>query len=356
MGFKDQLLSKIEKLDTATREKFTRIYKITISTGKLLIPTEMEEWATKTFGEIKDLETQTFVKIINRVTGEGAIFNELRTKRPVIKDETYGGYKEEIEQCQGDHFSTPLTATPEDVFGRIKGKYCITASNIAKYDGFHGLIIFNEHNPLNFNEEKIADYLEVARQYFKKANNVNPDAIYPLFSWNCLWKAGASVIHGHAQVVLTEGVSFARVDDLRKQVLEYENNYLANYFDDVFSVHKALGLGVEYGKTKIMAKLTPIKNNEVMIVGRDYGWELAKSINKVLSAFKNELGVASFNLVIYMPPLVKTQENWSHMPYIVRIVDRGNLSNRTADIGSMELYAQSVVESDPYYVMEALQK
>jgi len=314
----------------------------------------MISWVKSNFGDVGSVEHQEFVKIFNRITGEGSIFNELRTKRPVIVDQSLGGAKEEVEKCFGDYFANPKTSTPEDVFGRIKGKYCITASNIAKYDGFSGLIIFNDHNPLNFNAEKIADYLEVASLYFKKAHEVNPDAIYPFFAWNALWRAGASIIHGHAQVVLTEGMAYSKIDMLRRQVLDYENLHLSNYFDDIFAVHKALGLGMEYGKTRIMVKLTPIKNNEILIVGRDYGQELAKSISKVLTALKNNLGVQSFNLVIYLPPLAKTEENWSHIPYIVRIVDRGNLGNKTADIGSMELYAQSIVESNPYKAMEAL--
>jgi hypothetical protein len=35
-------------------------------------------------------------------------------------------------------------------------------------------------------------------------------------------------------------------------------------------------------------------------------------------------------------------------------VDRGDPANRTSDIGAMELYAASVVASDPFRVAEAL--
>jgi hypothetical protein len=354
MGFKDQLLSKIGKLDISAREKFSRIYSVDITSGELLVPEAMKDWIRSTFGNVSEVERQELVKIVNKITGEGSIFNELRTKRPVLKDISFGGLKDEVESCPGDYFSNPLTHTPEDVFGRIRGKYCITASNIAKYDAFHGLIIFNEHNPLCFSKDRILDYLETAAAYFKKANETNPDAIYPFFAWNSLWRAGASIIHGHAQLVLSQKSSYSKIDLFRRQVLEYENVYLSNYFDDTYIVHKQLGLGMEYGKTKIMVKLTPIKNNEVLIVSKDYDEGMAKAINLVLMSFKNKLGVSSFNLVIYLPPLSKTKETWSHIPYLVRIVDRGNLSNKTSDIGSMELYAQSVVESNPYNVIEAL--
>jgi hypothetical protein len=38
----------------------------------------------------------------------------------------------------------------------------------------------------------------------------------------------------------------------------------------------------------------------------------------------------------------------------VRIVDRGDPTARTADIGAMELYAASVVSSDPFRLAAAL--
>jgi len=39
---------------------------------------------------------------------------------------------------------------------------------------------------------------------------------------------------------------------------------------------------------------------------------------------------------------------------MARIVDRGDPSIRTADIGAMELYASSVVSSDPFRIAESL--
>ena len=39
---------------------------------------------------------------------------------------------------------------------------------------------------------------------------------------------------------------------------------------------------------------------------------------------------------------------------MVRILDRGGLETRTSDIGGMELFAESVVASDPFEVHAAL--
>jgi len=47
-------------------------------------------------------------------------------------------------------------------------------------------------------------------------------------------------------------------------------------------------------------------------------------------------------------------DNTKEFPYIIRIVDRGNLLKNTADIGGMELYGSVVVADDPYKVIESL--
>ena len=60
------------------------------------------------------------------------------------------------------------------------------------------------------------------------------------------------------------------------------------------------------------------------------------------------------NLVIYLPPLAESDGDWSDFPVVVRMVDRGDPMNRTADFGAMELYAASVVSSDPFKVAESL--
>ena len=68
------------------------------------------------------------------------------------------------------------------------------------------------------------------------------------------------------------------------------------------------------------------------------------------------MGVTSFNLALYIPPLAATEEDWEGFPALVRLLDRGNPRDRSSDIGAMELYATSVVASDPVRVAEGLKK
>jgi hypothetical protein len=61
-------------------------------------------------------------------------------------------------------------------------------------------------------------------------------------------------------------------------------------------------------------------------------------------------------MVIQMPPIADADEDWSDFPVMVRIVDRGDPDSKVSDVGAMELYAASVVASDPFEVAEALKK
>ncbi|MBU2443378.1 MAG: hypothetical protein KKF95_04865, partial [Nanoarchaeota archaeon] len=168
----------INKLSKKDKELFYRIYNFTEDFGTLKIPLEMREWTLKTFGDVKSVEKQKIIRIDNNVMFETALFNELRTKRP-IDMKTTEDVEKIIKEKIGDPFCKPLTATPKDSFGRIKGKKCITASNIAKYDAMHGLVIFNEHNPLKFSLEDIKDYIDTTDKWIKKAHKENPDRKFP---------------------------------------------------------------------------------------------------------------------------------------------------------------------------------
>ena len=133
--------------------------------------------------------TQIIVRTFNLWTGEGALFNELRAGRPgqasTLSAEKRQRLLARVREAEKDcDFCHPVTATPEDLFGRVEGKHCITASNIAKYDAYSGLVIFGQHNPLEFNREQLSDYIEVALRWYRRAHERENDFRYPFFGWN----------------------------------------------------------------------------------------------------------------------------------------------------------------------------
>ena len=235
-----------------------------------------------------------------------------------------------------------------------RGRFCVTASNIAKFDGFHGLIVFDDPNPLRWDKEHLRDYLETGERWALEAHRTDEEARYYLFIWNCLWRAGSSLLHGHAQVMLGRHMHYPGVEFLRRAGLVYQAEHRANYFDDLYKVHEMVGCAFERDGIRVLANLAPKKEHEVLLMSPFQSDQLKDTLYDVLACLRDQLGVESFNVVIYRPPFGVTDENWERFPVFVRIVDRGQITSRTADFGAMELYAASVVSSDPFQLAETL--
>jgi len=346
----------VNSLPADERKLFQRIYHVTTTTGEQRIPQSMQPWVRQQFGSVEAVTRQKIVKITNLVTGEGALFNRLRASRPVD-----GKGKKSIEVhlqdvSENELFRYPEDNTPEDLFGRVVGKHCITASNVAKYDGLHGMVIFNDFDPLHFSREQIVDYIDVGWEWARRARAKQPQAKYFFFIWNCLWRAGASIYHGHAQVMLTYDRHYAKIDGLRRAALDYRQNHGSNYFADLFQVHKSIGCAVDKGGVKILAHLTPFKDNEVILVADELNLTFKERIYEVLACFRDSLNITSFNLGLVTPPLAETEESWEGFPAIAWLVDRGDLNRRASDIGGMEIYAASVISSDPFELARQLRQ
>ena len=346
----------VASLTPDERRLFQRIFHFGVVSGRLCPPQTMYPWIEEHFGSVNEVEEQRVVKVINAITFEGALFNGLRGKRPVqVQDGLDIGAKVS-EAGKDDPLHNPERNTPEDTFGRVQGKSCITASNVAKYDALHGMVVFDEHNPLRFSREAIVDYLETGWRWAEKAHELDSSAKYYFFMWNCLWKAGASLIHGHAQVLLSQDMAYAKIEGLRRASLRYRAEYSANYFEDLYRVHLSLGLGLEREGVRIISSLSPIKDKEVILLGQQLDLSLEAMIYEVLSCLRDQMHVTSFNLALATPPLSQTEEDWTGFPVMVRIVDRGDLKSAASDMGAMELYASSVISSDPFEVAGLLKQ
>jgi galactose-1-phosphate uridylyltransferase len=343
----------VADLSASDRERFERIFHLSVTAGELVPPRAMHAWISQHFGSVDAVRRQRIVRITNRLTWEGALFNDLRARRPLQAPSASGRLEEAIHESQGGPFCHPEEGTPADLFGRIRGQHALTASNVAKYDGWHGVVISDMHHPLHFTADRVADYLDVAQEWARTAHEADPEACYPFFLWNCLWRSGASILHGHAQVTLTRGMHYAKVEAWRQAALRHQAEHGTDYFADLLAVYRALGLAIRHGTTTIFPTLTPFKEKETHIVAPRLDADLKSAIYFVLSAYVERMGVQSFNLALYQPPLARTPEDWTTFPCVVRLIDRGNLQSNTSDIGAMELFAQSVVATDPFRVADA---
>lgn len=145
------LPQRVAALPGELRAVCDELFAIGASHGVLEMPPTMLAWAEQQFGNTDSVTHQTIIKVVNRLTLEGALFNPLRAKRPAM----HSGDDAELEawiaaELRDDIFAHPLCTTPADRFGRIRGAHCISASNVAKYDGWHGVVVFDEPHPLRF--------------------------------------------------------------------------------------------------------------------------------------------------------------------------------------------------------------
>lgn len=314
----------------------------------------MHPWIRTQFGSLEAVERQKIVRVTNLVTFEDAIFNALRSQRPMQMQDGHRLLEAVTEALPDDPLCLPEENTPEDIFGRVRGRHSITAGNVAKLDGFSSLIVFDEHNPLEFTREQVVDSINLGWEWAHRAYQSDPSAVYYFFMWNCLWRAGASLLHGHAQMLLGKQMHYGKVEHLRRSALRYQEETGANYFQDLYDAHEALGLGFQRDGVRILVYLTPTKEREMLILAEPFDAALPEKVYDILACFRDQLGVRSFNLTLYQGPIGPVEEDWSGFPNIVRLLDRGDLANQTSDMGSMELYAASVVSSDPFQVAEVL--
>jgi hypothetical protein len=351
----------IDAMSPEARQRANALFDVSVVEGLTDPPPELHEWLERTFGSVEVVRRQQIVRVTNRWSLEGALFSPLRSRRPRPAD-AQDAFAREVQATMGDEFCHPETGTPADTWGRVFGRRSITGANAAKYDGRHGVVIFDHHDPLDFDDESVLDMLRVGREWAEHGRAEDPAAWAYLLIWNCGPRAGGSIVHGHAQVMLGRGAHYPNVERLRRDAMAYAAATGGSYLEDVVSVHRELGLIVaEADGVAIFASITPIKERELLIVGPPGMDErepaFAAAVARTVVAYRDVAGVRAFNLALLRPPLdptVAAADGWQQLPPLVRLVDRGDPASRSSDMGAMELYAASVVGSDPFQLTRDL--
>jgi hypothetical protein len=355
----------VEALPRPARARFNRLLAVARSEARIFPPKPMEAWIAAAFkylaptpeAVLEAIRRQPIVHVLNRVTGQATLFNAVRSARPIETKEATD-VEREVEAARAKcSFCRPLDLTPANTFGRIGRKTC---ANVAAYDGWHGLVLFEEHSPLEFRRDdftvdKVVDLVRTARAWAEKVRAEDPDARFFFLMWNCLWRAGASILHGHAQMTVGRRFHYGRVERLRGDAARYAADHGRDYFDDLVAVHEDLGLAARWSDgVTALAHLVPVKEKEIVLVGESLeDPDTAAAIHRALRLYAR-LDVKSFNLAAYLPPLGEPDPAWGTFPVLVHLVDRGDPAAKTADVGAMELYASSVVSSDPFRIAQAL--
>ncbi|EKD85243.1 MAG: hypothetical protein ACD_38C00063G0006 [uncultured bacterium] len=122
------------------------------------------------------------------------------------------------------------------------------------------------------------------------------------------------------------------------------------FMEDMAYSLRGLGLVHDMDTAHIIFNPTAVKEREVMIYSNDTGklpnGDLSHAAFSVIEWWRR-IGVTSFDMVVYMPPLGPKDESYWHNFYpLMRMVDRGSEGAKTSDFGTMEVYVSPVVASD----------
>ena len=350
-----ELPERIAGLSGEARQRADRLLEAVLIEGNTVPPAALEPWLRDTFGSGDAVRHQRLVRVTNLATLDSTVFATLRSRRPVDGGGHPRDLATEIAATSGDPFCDPEHQTPADPFGRVMGDRMMSGANAALADAHHAVLVFDHHDPLALDAGLVQDLLDTGRAWAERARADDPAADRYLLIWNCLWRAGGSIIHGHAQALLGRGRHHAALERFLRDAARYRAAHGADLIVDLVAAHRDLGLARDLaGAVTVIAHLTPVKERELLVVGlpgmdeRDPAF--ADATWRALSAYIDRLGVRSFNLALWRSPLGTGSDA---MPPIVRVVDRGDPMSRPSDIGAMELYGTPIVGSDPYEVIAA---
>ncbi len=357
----------IDRLDPPRRTRFERLFQVDITEGRCVVPDTMRPWVTEYFGSVARVEHQQIVRVTNLVTLDGALYNPVRSGRPLVKTSSDGQQTKAAATpiSHGpDIFADPLRTTAADVFGRVRGQYCVTTGNIARWEGQHAVVIFDEYDPLIFNRDQMRDYFATSLAWAERAHQQDAHARYLFWGWNGGLKGGASIPHAHAQIGLGRRRHYAQIERLRRAAQGYRATYGSNYFDDLIAAHTDIGLRFDAAGLPAFMSLSAWRAKDIWIIGQAFDATLADALCDTLRWLIDITGMGAFNVGVLMPPYFAdaqdhtdpSDEDWSGFPVIARIVDRGAPEMVSSDIGALDIFAHQVIAVDPYAVMQSLPK
>lgn len=166
-----------------------------------------------------------------------------------------------------------LNKTAHDVRGRIESKYCLTASNVAKAAGCHGMVVLRDHHPLHWDRDVIFDAISTAQEWHRRSHEMKPECKYPFTFWNCLRKSGASQLHGHMQTMLMPNRFPGNIELLLRAAKHFQSSQGRDYFQELLWCHDQLGLTSKLGNATALAHIAARKEREMS--GPDSPWGLA---------------------------------------------------------------------------------
>lgn len=365
------LPERIKALSETERTLVNKLFEVTVEEKKegcsrLVIPKKMRPFIIGAFKNggseedaIRSIEEQKVITIQDRHIKSEAVYNPLRKKRPQpAKGESV--FQRDIDDPTikaGCPFCCPEDNTPSDSqIGRLRRGNAQTAPNITKFAKEHTLVLGN-HNPYEATEDGFKDQMSLLLDWANMKAQLDPDNRFARFGLNRGYKAAGSRVHDHDQGELRAGSMHFPFAERLNEVAHYYGIFgKGNFFEDLFKAHKALNLGTQVGRAKVISMLVPPKEHGIMLIDDNpsdlkyfsMSEDFIKALWEVQQFMLNEEKVREYNIFILPRPRnPDCPEYWDKYRTIAVLVDRGHSTTPNGDIGYAELSGTAVISYDP---------
>ena len=188
--------------------------------------------------------------------------------------------------------------------------------NKSPYGEHHGVGILTDAHyvPMqDFTEETIRDSLLLTQEYFRAVRRKDPSARFPVYVWNFLPPSAGSIVHPHIQVLL-ESRPAPVIEVLTAKCRRWHEEHREDFWKAL--VREEAGRGERLIRRQedlaVLASFAPRGFREILVLlpgsGSLAGLDpeqvrsFSRALTRLLKAY-HSMGVGSFNLVTYSPPV-----------------------------------------------------
>ncbi|HEX78333.1 MAG TPA: hypothetical protein G4O03_08030 [Dehalococcoidia bacterium] len=301
------------------------------------------------------------------LTGWTCIINIRRARRVKQVEEVSFDLSDYIQEsrrncpfCPGNlKQGTPKFPSAISETGRLERGQALVFPNLFPFAKHHAIATFDDRHYLDldeFGQEMIRDNLLVCGQWLRAVYREDREARYPIYLWNHMPPAAASIVHPHVQV-LARGRPTRGQSLVLQRGREYYEEHGTNYWADLIREERRLGHRFIYEDepVAVVASFAPRGFREVQIIFKDISSFLemggggvdafAFCIRQVLGCYRR-MGVGSFNLITFSGPI---GEKLAYYCFHARIISRPSPRGLySSDTGPMErLQDEPVIETLP---------
>ena len=301
------------------------------------------------------------------LTGTPCRINIRRAERVRQSQESAADMGDLIERTRGSCFfcpgnienDTPRFTEGISGEGRIREGESLVFPNLFPFAEYHAVATITREHYLDldqFTEGMLEDNLKACEEWMVSVHRQDPEARYPMYSWNHMPPSAASIVHPHVQALVDKGPT-----PYLKRLLDCSRDYHAetgkNYWSELVSEEKRLGeryIG-ENDSLSVVSSFAPQGNREMQIVFKGvcsifdlnerHRGDFASCMVKLLRGYK-AMGVTSFNLTTFSGP---AGEEPAHYSLNAKIISRPPTTPfYTSDSGFMERFQhESIIETLP---------